>query len=327
MEHAVISVIVPVYNLAQELERCAVSILSQTHRELELLLIDDGSTDGSADVMERLRRADSRVRVLRQANAGVTAARLAGVRAASGDYIGFVDGDDEIEPDMYERLLAHAVRQQADIVHCGFRMVFPDGRTRLFHGSGRTVQQSAEDALRELLSGSYEPGLWCKLFRRTLFRRLLDGAMDTSIRYNEDLLMNYYLFSAAGRTVYEDVCPYHYLVRMASASHAALSGRKIFDPIRVRQIIRADCGPGLQADAERSLISCCVYTFCALTLQRGCGGERRTVRALLQAHKAGIPSLPSAKTRLLARLADRCPAVLQALYPLYAGVFQKKQYE
>ena len=131
-ENIRISVIVPVYNLQDDLERCVVSIMAQTYSNLEIILIDDGSTDRSRDVIQKLAEMDGRIVPVYKENGGVTSARLAGLRKATGEYIGFVDGDDEIEPDMYEFLLKNALDYNADISHCGYQMVFDDGRVKLF---------------------------------------------------------------------------------------------------------------------------------------------------------------------------------------------------
>lgn len=96
-ENIRISVIVPVYNLQDDLERCVVSIMAQTYSDLEIILIDDGSTDRSRDVIQKLADMDGRIVPVYKENGGVTSARLAGLRKATGEYIGFVDGDDEIE--------------------------------------------------------------------------------------------------------------------------------------------------------------------------------------------------------------------------------------
>ncbi len=233
MEHK-ISVIIPVYNIAPYLPRCMDSILAQTCSNLEILLVDDGSSDGSGALCDAYAAADPRVRVIHQENGGVTRARLAGLEAATGGWIGFVDGDDHIEPDMYARLLQNALNYQADISHCGYRMVFPD-RVDFYHNTGRLLEQDREAGLRDLLEGSLvEPGLWNKLFRRQLFQGI---SMDSDIRINEDLLLNFYLFRASARSVFEDFCPYHYIVRPGSAANSRNRECHVTDPIRVGRIL------------------------------------------------------------------------------------------
>ena len=123
-----ISVIVPIYNLAPWLGRCVESILAQTCENLEVILVDDGSGDDSLAIARSFAERDSRVKVIHQENAGVTTARLRGVAEATGDWIGFVDGDDELEPQMYARLLENAHSYGADISHCGYQRLSPDGR-------------------------------------------------------------------------------------------------------------------------------------------------------------------------------------------------------
>lgn len=238
-----ISIIVPVYNIENYIEKTVLSIRNQTYKDIEIILVDDGSTDGSGDTIERIAKEDERVHVFHQENSGVTAARLAGIREAAGDWIGFVDGDDYIEPDMYERLLQNAARYQADISHCGYRMVFP-GRTDYYYNTGHLACQDTQTGVKDLLEGKFvEPSLCNKLFRSALFSRLLNGDLiDLKIKNNEDLLMNYYLFSAAKKSVYEDFCPYHYMVRTGSAATSQLSESKLRDPLSVLSIIAEDAG-------------------------------------------------------------------------------------
>ena len=116
-------IIVPVYNVAEYLPQCIESILNQTHRNLEIILINDGSTDNSGDICEKHAKADNRIKIIHQANAGLSAARNTGIDAATGDYIGFVDSDDWILPNMYKRLLAEAISTKSDLVICGFKYV------------------------------------------------------------------------------------------------------------------------------------------------------------------------------------------------------------
>lgn len=238
MDKGKISIIVPAYNIEQYLQRCLDSILCQTYSDLEVIVVNDGSTDHTAEVLEAAAKKDKRIVAIHQPNGGVTKARLEGIRNATGDYIGFVDGDDVIELDMYERLLNNAVKYHADISHCGYQMVFPD-RVDYYYNTGRLVQQDKITGLKNLLSGSFiEPGLGNKLFHKSLFHSLLHGGqMDLKIKNYEDLLMNYFLFKESNHSVYEDWCPYHYLVRKGSATSAQLSAQKLTDPINVLSYI------------------------------------------------------------------------------------------
>lgn len=237
-----ISIIIPAYNIQNYLRKSIESVLNQTYKNLEIIIVDDGSTDDTPIVLDKLAKVDARIRVIHKANAGVTSARLEGVFNAKGKYIGFVDGDDFVEPEMFELLLNNALKYNADISHCGYQMVFPDGHVDYYYNTHNIVEQDQIESLKDLLSGAFvEPGLWNKLFRKDLFHSLLGSdIMDMNIKINEDLLMNYYLFKEAKWVVYEDLCPYHYILRKNSAATAEMNEYKLKDPIRVLKIILED---------------------------------------------------------------------------------------
>ena len=110
-----ISVIIPIYNVSQYLSQCIDSVLAQSYRDLEIILVDDGSMDRTPEILDRLAEKDDRIRVIHKENGGATSARLCGVKVATGEWIGFVDGDDYIEPEMYEMLIGNAKKYGADI--------------------------------------------------------------------------------------------------------------------------------------------------------------------------------------------------------------------
>lgn len=251
-----ISIVVPVYNLEKDLSRCVASISAQTYQNLEILLVDDGSTDQSRSVISQLEQEDARIVAIYKDNGGVTSARLKGLSKATGKYIGFVDGDDLIEPQMYQRLLENAEKLNADISHCGYQMVFPDGHIDYYYNTGKIVFQKGHQGCSDLLEGKFvEPGLWNKLYRRELFSGL-DTWMDRNICINEDLLMNFYLFRQSNITVFEDVCPYHYVLRKESATKSRLNMHQLRDPLSVLHILHKETSdtPEWNSIVERRLI-------------------------------------------------------------------------
>ena len=124
----VISVIVPVYKVEQYLPQCIESIINQTYRNLEIILIDDGSPDNCGKICEEYAQKDKRIKVFHKKNGGLSDARNYGIARASGEYLAFVDSDDWIEPDMYEVLVNWIEDHQTDIVSCGFFLSFRNGR-------------------------------------------------------------------------------------------------------------------------------------------------------------------------------------------------------
>ncbi len=242
-----ISVVIPAYNIENYISATIESVLAQTYDNIEIVIVNDGSKDGTAGILDEYAAKHSCIKVIHKENGGVTSARLRGVQEATGEWIGFVDGDDLLENDMYERLMGNAEKYNADISHCGYRMEFPKGRIDYYYNTGKIVEQDNRKGLYDLLSGEYvEPALWNKIYKRTLFSDLLSmELMDKTIKNTEDLLMNYYLFRASSKSVFEDVCLYRYVLRAGSAATGKVSDNKIIDPQRVIKIIYNDICPEL----------------------------------------------------------------------------------
>lgn len=238
----VISIVVPVYNLGKYIEKTLDSIFAQTFTDIEVVAVNDGSNDNTSDVLEKYSRNEPRLKVVHQRNSGVSRARINGVIAATGEYIGFVDGDDLIDPDMYKRLFSNIIKYDADISHCGYRIV-KNKSTEYFYDTGKLVLQSKNQGVCDLLEGSFiEPSLGNKLFRKSLFSDLTEGRspFDDTLTVNEDLLLNYFLFRRSSKSVYEDFCPYVYMKRDGSVSQARNRIEFYDHPYRVRLSIMKD---------------------------------------------------------------------------------------
>ena len=330
-----ISIIVPAYNIEQYVVNTVHSICAQTHRNLEIILVNDGSKDSTPQILDQLSAEDERVKVLHKENGGVTKARLAGVEIATGEWIGFVDGDDYIEPHMYEMLLKNAVKYKADISHCGYQMVFPS-RTDFYYGTGRLAEQDKKTGLKDLLEGSFiEPGLWNKLFHKTLFHSLLQNRqMDLSIKNTEDLLMNYYLFSEAQKSVFVDECPYHYLLRKNSAATSPINKHKLEDPLKVLKIIKENVN---DEEIERIIDARIIMNLVNLsTLSLGKGEQRSFIKSYkIEARKElknflGMVDKDniSAKKIFIAKIVVFCPNFYSFLHNIYSTMKgTNKKYE
>ena len=169
MPEPLISVIVPVYNVAPYLKKCLDSILAQTYRHLEIVLVDDGSTDGSGDICDAYARRDDRIKICRQENKGVAAARNSGLDLAGGDYIGFVDPDDWVLPNMYEELLRLIREHTANIAQCG---VLLDDHSGEATPEPQLLEINGEELLERTILESLPVVLWCNLYAADIWRGL-----------------------------------------------------------------------------------------------------------------------------------------------------------
>ena len=248
MEDKKISIIVPVYRAERYLRKCVDSILAQTHKNLEVILVDDGSPDGCPALCDECaQRYPSVVKVIHKENGGVSSARNAGLDAATGDYIGFVDSDDWIEPDMYEFLLDVALKQQADIAQCGYCSDSPEHNGFWAGVRGETAGDGAWGA-EQLLCGDFSfVSLCTKLTRRELFQEV---RLDTSLHCCEDMLAVFGLMKQAQKVVFINACKYHYMRDGTSALAGVLQEWHILDQFAFHQKIE----PYYQADARLTRI-------------------------------------------------------------------------
>lgn len=200
----IISVIMPVYNSRKSLRQAIDCILGQSFGDFELLLIDDGSTDGSDVLCDEAAASDSRIRVWHQANAGVAAARNVGLAQARGRYVIHADADDIIEPDMLGQMYRTACSEKADIVFCDF--YWDENHRRI----QRPEHPDADSIVRDILCGRIQGSLWNKLIRRELYEQN-HIRFFPDINYCEDLLVVVMLLRVASRIVYLPEAFYHYM--------------------------------------------------------------------------------------------------------------------
>lgn len=198
-----ISIIVPVYNVEPYLCQSIESILSQTYKNLEIILIDDGSFDRCGEICDIYAGKDNRIRVIHTTNKGLSAARNLGIREAKGEFIGFVDSDDWIESDMYEDLLNYIEDYSADISACGFWYEFGDYQT-IYHLSEN--KYDGITSLYALIEGRINNSVWNKLFKKDIFKNVLfpEG------KCFEDIAIMHLAFNHAKRVVCNSASKYHY---------------------------------------------------------------------------------------------------------------------
>lgn len=195
-----ISVIIPVYNVDRDiLDKCINSIINQTYKNLEIIMIDDGSVLECAEECDRLAEADSRIVLVHQENKGISGATNAGINIAKGKYIGFSDCDDFMDPEMFEVLYKNLIENDVDISMVGYKTVYPDGKVKLRDYYKQDTKLNRDEAMRELLDNkNIISVVWNKLFRRELWEniRFTEGA------WFEDCVVMHQLFYVAQRGVY-----------------------------------------------------------------------------------------------------------------------------
>lgn len=209
-----ISVIVPVYNVEKYVEKCIESIVNQRYFDLEILLIDDGSTDSSGKICDRYQIRDKRIKVFHKENGGLSDARNYGMKLASGKYIIFIDSDDYLDIEMISLLYSELKESMADISVCGFYEVNEDGSILLKqHDSGKRVLLDRKEAVKAVVEdreiNSY---VWNKLFKRELF----SGIEFPFGRYTQDIFIMYQVFNHAEKVVEINRPLYYYLHRSTS---------------------------------------------------------------------------------------------------------------
>ena len=325
-----VSVIVPVYNGEEYLAGCLDTILAQTLQDIEIVIVDDGSTDQSGEIADRYREAHKeKILVLHQENGGVSRARYNGILAARGEWIGFVDADDEIAPDMYERLLKNASGYQAQISHCGYQTIVNNGeRIHYFYNTGQIKVQNNEEGIRDLLKGELiEPSLCNKIFRHSLIDSIIErDLIDSTLRYNEDLLMNYYLFKESECSVFEDFCPYHYMARSGSATRKTFNAAAFTDPVKVWRRILQEVPEDLKTMALHKYILSCFSAYAGLQDAGYDPQVCKEYRNELIRYKSEWQGLRR-PDRLRIELIMKSPALYRRVNDLYISAFQKKRYE
>lgn len=207
-----LSIIVPVYNKEKYVAECLDSILGQTYTDFELILVNDGSTDTSYQKCTEYAAKDNRIILVDQKNAGVSAARNKGLSIAKGTYVGFIDSDDTIAPDMYEMLINNINAVDADISICRLRVVFPNKIVSPVENDGSIVYKH-DEALQLFFKEQFDVSANNKIYKAELLKNI-----GFKGRIYEDILFVCKAFLAAQTVVFENKVKYNYLVRENSVS-------------------------------------------------------------------------------------------------------------
>lgn len=232
-----LSIIVPIYKVEAYLPKCIDSVLAQSFRDWELILVDDGSPDGCPAICDRYAADDSRIRVIHQPNAGVSAARNRGLDAASAELITFIDPDDHVHRDCYKLMLDAMERTGTGMAICGFLYEYPDGSTEPRVADGAELVLSHHDLVRAQfdIPWSIRPGTCNKIFQKTVIG---DLRFDTTLKCCEDTyFLSQYLLRFDGTAVHLHLPLYINLQREGSAMRGGLSLNMLEDSLRIHRII------------------------------------------------------------------------------------------
>lgn len=228
MTSPLVSIIIPVYNTEKYISRCLDSVISQTLCDIEIIVIDDGSTDGSCEILDLYRKQDSRIVIVSSENSGVFSARRIGLNAAKGNYVAFIDSDDWVEPDYLERMYVQI--GDADLVSTKYYMELGKSNEAIWGDDfapgvycdilrnesfiGRVIYDSKKHKYRPFFCG-----LWNKLYQRDKLIEVY-SCMDVDLKIHEDALIVYkYLFSCKD-IIISDYAGYHYCCNEGSAYHS-----------------------------------------------------------------------------------------------------------
>lgn len=223
-----ISIIVPIYNIETYLSRCIDSILNQTYQNMEVLLIDDGSSDGSTEICDEFAKMDERVTVIHQKNGGLSSARNCGIDASHGEYIMFVDGDDYIEPDMCEKLHFALLQNKSEIAVCSINHEMEDGEAVLSMNDAAPLFDGTldrEEYFLKMLGAGYWYWIvaWNKLYRKELFEHV---QYPPDKLHEDEFVIHRLIFNCTKIAVISDRL-YHYVQRSGSIMNKEFSVKRL----------------------------------------------------------------------------------------------------
>lgn len=209
MEKKKISVIVPIYKVEKHLNKCLDSLINQTYKNLEIILVDDGSPDRCGIICDEYSKKDNRIMVIHKDNEGVASARNLGMEVATGEYIGFVDSDDWIESDMYELLMKNALEYDADISMCG-ENVYENGLIISSKGDSSIIFMDQLEARKFTVVGGSMGLIWNKIYKTSIVKNV---RFSSEYGCSEDLIFVYDVVRNVNKVVYEKSEKYNYFRR------------------------------------------------------------------------------------------------------------------
>lgn len=262
MEKDLISVILPIYNVEKYLSRCLDSVIGQTHKNIEIILVDDGSTDNSYKICEEYAKNDKRIVIIHKENGGLSDARNVGIKKAKGDYITLIDSDDYVEKDYVEFLYKLIKDNNSQMSVCGHTVLYENGK-KIKKETHEHLVLSAKKTLEKIL---YDDGIdlsaWAKMYEKKLF----DKVQYPKGRYFEDSATTYLLVDECKKIAVGSESKYNYIIRNNSITTALFSPKKmelITSTEEMTSYVKSKY-PDLKAAAERRLMYAYLSTLSQL---------------------------------------------------------------
>ena len=287
MVEPIVSVIVPVYRVESYLDRCIQSIVSQTYGFLDIILVDDGSPDNCPGMCDEWAQNDSRIKVIHKDNGGLSDARNAGLKSASGEYIAFVDSDDWIAPEFIERLLSAMRNDGSQIAACTVKMVWEDGTPSEFLTVQKRHTLSRVEAQKALLEENLlKQPVWYKLYKK----ETIAGINFEKGKQHEDVFWSYQAVGAASRVSIVDYVGYYYYQRPDSimGKGYSLNTLDVFAAYENRYSYCLKHFPELACEAKIAIVKECIYHG-QMALKNLKGEERKQAFVFLNKVKNNYP--------------------------------------
>lgn len=264
-----VSIIVPIYNVEPYLKKCIDSILCQSYRNIQIILVDDGSTDASGCICDEYQSHDARVSVIHKPNGGLVSARKAGLKEAEGDYVLNVDADDWIEPGMVEKLLASAQESQADIVCSAHFLDMGNSSKKIRNRLEQGVYETEDLRTKLLYNGTFyqiniTAFIWSKLFKRSILEEV-QFSVNEQISFGEDVVVTFPAILHAHKVCIIDYAGYHYVQRAGSITNINYGNEVQRDRALVQYLYKVFAG---QKDAEILLRHLNQYTKLMMLLRQ-----------------------------------------------------------
>lgn len=278
-----ISVIVPIYKVEDYLCRCVESIINQTYRNLEIILVDDGSPDNCPKMCDDYALKDNRIKVVHKENGGLSDARNAGMEVATGEYISFVDSDDYISLDFFESLYNTMCREKSDIVECSVVKFYEDNHFDKYSDDNKIISYSNQDALSGLISENpFKQHVWNKLYKADL---VLDIPYAVG-KLNEDEFWTYQIFGRAEKITRVNKTMYYYFQREGSIMGETYNLRRLdaLEGKYNRQKYIEENYPELEKISKIDFYASCIFAYQSV-LKFMHGSDKRKARLIIKKYR------------------------------------------